>query len=109
MGDRADELEYPPCDAGYLVKYLFDVGPAAFGGMGAGPLSHQEIDAWQRNTGIELTPWEARMLRTLSKVYLSMAEDGKSPSCPPPWTPEPIDESPRKVDVAKRMKEALRG
>lgn len=109
MGDRADELEYPPCDAGYLIKYLFDVGPVDAGGMGPMPLSHREIEAWQRNTGIELTAWEAGMLRKMSKEFLAMSQDATSPTCPPPWTPEPLEERPREVDVAKRVKEALRG
>lgn len=109
MGERADELEYPPCDAPHVIRYLFDVGPITFSGMGAVPLSHTEIDAWQRNTGIELSAWEAGMLRDLSKVYIGMSEDAKHPSCPPPWTPVPVEERVRQVDVAKRVKDALRG
>ena len=109
MGDRADDLEYPPCDAGYLIQYLFDVGPIEAGGMGAAPLSHAEIQAWQCNTGIELTAWEAGMMRDLSKAYLSMSHDATRPSCPAPWTPHGVDERAKTVDVAKRVKEALRG
>lgn len=109
MGNRADELEYPSCDAGYLIKYLFDVGPVEAGGMGPAALSHREIEAWQRNTGIELTSWEAGMLRKLSREYLAMSQDATSPSCPPPWTAESVEERRREVDVAKRVKEALRG
>jgi len=109
MGDRADDLEYPPCDAGYLITYLFDAGPVESGGMGPAPLSHREIEAWQHNTGIELSPWEAKTLRRLSREYLAMAQDATSPSCPPPWRPEPIYEPERAERVAKAIKAALRG
>lgn len=109
MGERADDLEYPRCDAAYVIQYLFDAGPVTFGGMGAAPLSHGEIEAWQRNTGIELTNWESGMLRDLSKVYISMSEEAKRPSCPAPWRPDPIEETPREVDVVKRVRDALRG
>lgn len=109
MGERADDLEYPPCDAGYLVKYLFDVGPVEAGGMGPVPLSHTEIEAWQRNTGIELSRWEACTLRDLSKAYLAMSQDATHPSCPPPWTPQGVEEKRKGVNVAQRVKDALRG
>lgn len=107
MSERADDLEYPPCEADYLVRWLFDVGPAMSGGMGPSVLTHSELLAWQSNTGIELTAWETKVLRGLSMDFLSMSDSAKSPSCPPPWTPEPVEA--RDVDVAKRIKEALRG
>ena len=50
-----DTIEMPPCDCGYLVGYLFEVGPT----MGESPVTHTEIANWQRNTGIELNSWEA--------------------------------------------------
>lgn len=109
MGSRADDLEYPPCDASYLLGYFFDVGPVEQSGMGPLPLSHQEIEAWQRNTGIELTSWEAAMIHKLSREYLAMSHDAVSPMCPPPWTSGEVEEAKREVDVAKRVKEALRG
>lgn len=109
MGDRADELELPPCDAGYLVKYLFDIGPVEPGGMGPAPLSHREIEAWQRNTGIELNAWEATTLRRLSREYLSMSQDATSPTCPSPWLPDSVHEPEYAERVAKVVKSALRG
>ncbi|MFT0532271.1 hypothetical protein ACMHYJ_05460 [Castellaniella hirudinis] len=109
IGDSIEDLEHPPCDAGYLVTWLFDVGPVGFGGMGAVPLSYTEIEAWQRLKGIELSAWENHMLHDLSKVYLGMLEDAKQPSCPIPWRPEPVDEPDQRAVAAKRMKEALRG
>jgi hypothetical protein len=55
------------------------------GGMGNAPLSHSEIAAWQGNTGIELSAWEARTLRTLSAEYLNSAQDAEDAKCKAPW------------------------
>ena len=77
---------YPPisgCD--YLISYLFEVGPTMAGSMGNAPLSHSEIRAWQDNTDTDLTPWEARLLRRLSREYMGASSEAESPSCPPPW------------------------
>lgn len=109
MGARADELEYPPCEAAYLVNFLFEVGPVESGGMSPSPLSHREIEAWQRNVGVELNAWEATTLRRLSQEYLGMSSEATSPSCPPPWTPAPVDDPDHAEKVAKRVREMLRG
>ena len=71
--NRKDENytpDMPPTNAGgYLVAYLFEVGPTMASGMGMGPVTHQEIAAWQSLTGIPLTPWDARAIRRLSIEY----------------------------------------
>lgn len=71
--------------AGRVVDWLFEVGPTVPGGMGPAALTHSEILAWQRNVGIRLTPWEARMLRALSREYLSEHLAADDPARPPPW------------------------
>ena len=77
---------YPPitsCD--YMIGYLFEAGPVMSDTMGSAPLSNMEIRAWQDNTGASLTPWEARLLRSLSREYLCSSQAAETPSCPPPW------------------------
>lgn len=103
----ADELEMPPCEALYLVGYLFEVGPTVAAGMGDGPLSHVEIDAFQRNTGIELTAWEARTLRRLSQDYAAQSHKSLARDCPPPWEAAPYSK-PMSSLAAERTRNALR-
>lgn len=76
----------PPCDAGYMIGYLFELGPTIAAGMSDGPIPHSEIEAWQRNTGIELDAWEARTLRRLSFDYLVESHKATAIDCPAPWT-----------------------
>lgn len=77
----AYEPEMPEVSAcGHLIGYLFDAGPFEQGGMGPAPLSWKEINAWCDRTGIDLQPWESRMLRVLSSAYtgeMNAAEDQK--------------------------------
>lgn len=83
--DGDDALQMPPCDAYYLIPYLFEIGPTVAAGMSEGAIGHCEVQAWQANTGIELNAWEARSLRRLSLVYLGESFKAKKPDCPAPW------------------------
>jgi len=76
----------PPCQAEYLLGYLFEIGPAATAGMGEVPITHSEIRAWMLNTGIRLSPWEARTLRKLSQDYVNESHKATQRNCPAPWT-----------------------
>lgn len=107
MGEDADPA-MPPVDAGeHLIDYLFEVGPVQGGGMGPVPLSHTELAAWQDNTGICLSSWEARTLRAMSQQYLSESYRAKDAACPPPWAPEMDDD--RRKKVASHIRSLLRG
>ncbi len=108
--ERKDESylpELPRVDgAAYLVAYLWDIGPTMVAGMGLGPLTHEEIRAWQSNTGVPLQPWETRILRQLSMDYIVEMRDAEKPSCPAPWNSAPsvADLS----SVADRMLQSIR-
>lgn len=80
---RADgiEPEIPYIEAAYLVVYLNEIGPV----MPDGPLTFGEIESWQRQTGIELQPWEVRLLRSLSMEYGNESIRAKKTECPPPY------------------------
>jgi len=87
---RFDEqgVQPPLPDAGpaaHLAGYLLDAGPVAYGGMGPVPLTHADIAAWQANTGVELTAWEARTLRGLSMDWVGMLQTAAQPDCAAPW------------------------
>jgi hypothetical protein len=82
-GGRAPLPERGTC--GRLIDWLFEVGPTVPAGMGPAPLTHSEIRAWQENSRMPLTSWEARMLRVLSREYLSESLAADDPKRPPPW------------------------
>ena len=86
-----DTIEMPPCDGGYLVGYLFEVGPT----MGESPVTHTEIESWQRNTGIELNSWEARTVRSLSIAYMNESHKATKRDCPAPYAPADMSQDSR--------------
>jgi peptidoglycan hydrolase-like protein with peptidoglycan-binding domain len=100
-----DQGVQPPLpDAGpaaHLVGYLLDAGPTGHGGMGPTPLTHSDIVAWQANTGVELTAWEARTLRALSVDWIASSHDATQPDCAAPWVELQADTRER---VAERVR-----
>jgi hypothetical protein len=70
-----------------LLEYLLEIGPADATGMGAVPISFQEIESWQHQVGVELAPWEVRMLRSLSREYVGELNAATKPDRPMPWEP----------------------
>lgn len=87
----------PPNPAPHLVDRLVELGLTEAAGMGAAPVSWSTIGAWQSVTGIELAPWEARLLRQLSVEYLAEGRRAESESCPPPWR-APVTAREREVE-----------
>lgn len=101
------EVIYPPCEMMYMVEHLFSAGPTLPSAMGATPLTHQEIWAWQQNMNIELCPWEVNSLREMSRQYLFELLQSDKHDSPPPWVPE-IDRVQGEA-IAKRVQNVLRG
>jgi hypothetical protein len=95
----------PPVTSTYLAAVFFADGPALSGGMGQFPLTHLELAAMQRNTGIELSAWEARTLRRLSSEWLAESHKAEAADCPAPYA-EMSDE--RRHDLAKHIKSLFR-
>lgn len=105
--ENEDFANYPPLTmCGYMIGYLFDAGPAMYGGMGASPLSHSEIAAWQENTATPLNAWECRTLKRLSHAYLVMQQQAEAPDCPEPFMPEP--EPATQAEVSAKVQSALK-
>jgi hypothetical protein len=99
--------DMPPLEAGeYLVNYLFEIGPVMAAGMGAGPITNQELSAWQRNTGIELRSWEARFICRLSSEYLGESRRAQAANAPAPWESKVTTEERR--EVAFDLRDSLR-
>lgn len=72
----------PECEAMYLVNYLFEIGPVT----GDSNVTHQELVAWQSNTGVELESWETRIMHRMSLEYIAESQRAKNPSRLAPWT-----------------------
>ena len=86
MKARGVAIDMPRLAAGrYLIDYLYEFGPVMPAGMGSGPVTFSEMEAWERKAGIELAPWEARLLRRLSGDYLAESHRATKPNCPPPF------------------------
>ena len=96
----------PPCSALHLAGYLFEIGPTVAAGMGDGPITHGDIAAWMRNTGIRLSPWQARTLRRLSLDYLAESNKATERGHPAPWQSE--DTAIDKVVATNVSKNAIR-
>lgn len=100
------ELQYPQlCGEAYLLDILFDAGPVQPLGMGSAPLDYAEIEAWQRTHGVQLTPWEAGMLRRLSRAYLDTLHASTHPAAAAPGS---VEEAPEDADERrKRVSDGL--
>ena len=79
----------PPNPMPHIITRAVEVGLTEAAGMGVVPISWREITHWQRNTGVVLAPWEARLLRKLSTEYVAEMRRAESENCPPPWNAEP--------------------
>lgn len=83
--DEDVPIELPEVEVGYLVAYLWDVGPTLKSSGGESPLTHGEILAWQQLQGIELQPWETRILIRLSFDYLVQSQKSEKFDCIAPY------------------------
>lgn len=90
--------DMPPLDGSdYLIGDLFEIGPTMAAGMGEGPLTFGEIQAWIELTGVKRQPWEIRFLRRLSLEYLAQSHKSTKPDCLAPYGME----SRREIVAAK--------
>lgn len=79
--DGSAQPDMPQCSAPHIIQWFFEVGPAT----GEYPVTFSEIRDWSFCTGITLQPWDARMIRTLSKQYLNECSRARDEKCLPPW------------------------
>jgi len=100
MQEAGEQPELPLIEAEHLIGYLYDVGPTVSTEMGQIALRSEHLLSWQAETGIELQPWEARVLRSLSTDYLVQAQRSEKRDCPPPYGP-----AWRRAMVAKKIDE----
>jgi hypothetical protein len=99
------QIYLPEVTATYLINYLFEVGPCSQSEMGLAPISWQELESWQRQSGLELKQWELLALKAASKEYVSQTHTSAKANCPPPG--KILEQEPHKV--ASHIKNVLRG
>ena len=100
------ESKMPSNPAPHIINRLTEIGLTEANGMGASPLSWREIEAWQRSTRVRVAPWEARLIRHLSREYLAEAHRAESENCPAPWHSEV---TPREREVEEANLRMVRG
>jgi hypothetical protein len=105
--DGVETVEMPACDAVYVIGYLFEIGPAVNNGFGRSSITQLEIEAFQRNTGIELESWEARLLKRLSIEYINESLAAVKEDRSSPWIDAPYYKAPPNI-IAQRLKQAMR-
>jgi hypothetical protein len=85
------EPSMPDNPAPYLTRWLLEIGPSVPAGMGEGVIGWQDMAAWERLTGVELSPWEARTLRRMSQAFVNQRSDARKANCPEPFAePEAV-------------------
>lgn len=80
------QIEMPPVTAEYLIGHLMDAGLVDVGGMGQAPLSWTTLRHWREQTGVRLSPWEARLLRRLSSEYIAEQHRAEAIDAKAPWS-----------------------
>lgn len=107
-GDDSTFLQFPELDgAGYLVALLQEAGLIMSNGMGAIPLTWQEIESWLRVTELQLTVWEKLTIREMSEAYAAELASATDKHRPQPYT-APVEAVDRTA-VASKVLNILRG
>lgn len=85
------DVDLPECDVFYLLNYFLEIGPTIHGD----PITHSEMRSWQKNTGIELAPWQSRIIRRLSLKYIEESREATARHRPSPLQNEAAAETER--------------
>lgn len=77
----------PPLEGGhYLLNILMEIGPTKIVGMGSAfGIDEVDIAAWQANSGLRLSGWEAQTVRRLSQEYAAELSSSKDANAQPPY------------------------
>lgn len=80
-------MAMPPVDAEdlYMIKLLNEIGPASSNGMGISAITYQEIDSWNKLTGVDIESWQCTLLQNLSRAYASAHQEYSGNICPAPF------------------------
>lgn len=98
----------------YMISQAFDIGILQFDGMGMRPLNWQDLEAWIRVRGVPISSFEASMIMTISRTYVSSYNEFDGKAISPPWR-EVIMDTPKLstgskiLEIMRRRREAQRG
>jgi len=101
----------PPVEDGdYLLEMLNRCGMVSQGAGGIASISWQEIKAFKELSGEEIDWWEADVLMSLSRAYVSMYHRASDAHMPPPYETddEELIQQHRKEET-RLIKQRLRG
>jgi hypothetical protein len=91
-----------------LVEWLLEIGPTEPAGMGMATIGWATIGAWEKATGIDLNPWQSKLLRRLSGDWYWQSEQARKWDCPAPYqTRETI--AAQRGAVGAHMRRAMGG
>lgn len=68
-----------------LLSHLSSIGFIRNVGQSLAGVTYQEIESWQRLTGVSLTFWEVETLFKMSTAYAGMAAKASSKECKAPF------------------------
>lgn len=90
----------------YIVEWLSAVGPVMPDSSGISPVSYQEIESFQRQSGAAFTAWEVQTIRQLSCEYVAGIKrySGEKVACPD-FDVSRLD----KRQLAKQIQSVMRG
>jgi hypothetical protein len=101
--DEGEPLPLPECPDPMLVEWLMEAGPVMPSGYGPVGITWTELTSGQQRTGIELQPWEARLMVRLSREFASESIAAGKPNRPAPMEEtKPSDAKRAAVDQAVR-------
>jgi hypothetical protein len=96
-------VQFPFVTADYLLRIILSIWPSMQGGMGAIPITWQEIQAYVDLTGISLNAWEAKTIKDCSLVFVSQSQLSAKTDCP-----SPIMEEKDPLQLKRQIKDLLR-
>jgi len=76
-----------------------EIGPSAPTGGGAAPIGFSEMADWSRLMGLDLSPWEARTIRRLSRAFVNQQDDARNSACIEPMVQVNQDLARSRVDA----------
>lgn len=85
-----------------------EIGPNVLTGMGAAPLQWSDLQHWQTLTGIELNPWEATTLHSLSRDWVGQSNKSRAENCPAPYVANPKANDDAVTAQFKQMFDAMK-
>lgn len=82
--ERGVAIVIPELTLTYLFEYLMRIGPCIYSSMGQEPLNWTDLESWQNQHGITLSPFELSIIRKASVIYVEQIQLSKKPDCVPP-------------------------